>query len=348
MIVWLRFLSPLNWSIIMPAPLITPEHRELAADREIWQAQFPKGHVIAANQFDPDSLRVVMNHANRARSTLAYGGGQSLHGQTVAVQFGEPSTRTFNSFMKAVKALGGETISTQNAAEYSSAKKGESIQDNIRTLESYCDALIMRDKADDWAERASEVATFPILNGGAGKAEHPTQALLDLYTIRNELSRLDDLTVVMVGDLRFGRTIQSLARLLKFYQVEMRFVAPDLLKIPQDLRSELTEAKVDFEETDDLRSALQDADVFYVTRLQSERIKDPTEKAEIESRFPDFTIPLDVYELGAPNMIGMHPLPRLGELPKELDECAGSAWFRQMFNGLLVRMALLDLVAGKH
>jgi aspartate carbamoyltransferase catalytic subunit len=238
--------------------------------------------------------------------------------------------------------LGGRTIGTDNAREFSSVAKGETLEDTIRIVAGYADVIVLRHHEEGAALRAASVSDVPVINGGDGKGQHPTQALLDLYTIRDELGRLDGVRVAMVGDLANGRTARSLAYLLtKFRDVEVWFVAPEQVAMGRDIKDQLEEHGVPWHETDDLDAVLPAVDVVYQTRIQKERFADEASYLAVKG----------VYVIDAAAMsrmrrdaIVMHPLPRLDEIAPEVDGDPRAAYFRQARNGVQVRMALLDMV----
>jgi len=263
-----------------------------------------------------------------------------LAGQVMAALFYEPSTRTRLSFEAAMLRLGGTTMGTDNAREFSSAAKGETLEDTIRIVSGYADVIVVRHKEEGAAKRAAAVSAVPIINAGDGPGQHPTQALLDLYTIRDELSKIDGVRVAMVGDLANGRTVRSLTYLLsKFKDIKLWFVAPPQVAMGDDLKAHLDEHHVPWVETEDLNAVLPDVDVVYMTRIQKERFTDPEAYNAVKG----------VYRMDKASMtlmrkyaILMHPLPRVDEIAPEVDEDPRAAYFRQARNGLHIRMALLD------
>jgi aspartate carbamoyltransferase len=222
--------------------------------------------------------------------------------------------------------------------------KGESLPDTIRTLESYADVIVLRHPEVGASQVAAEYARKPIINAGDGVGEHPTQALLDLYTIESELGTIDGLHVAMVGDLRYGRTVHSLARLLCQYDVQMTFVSPELLRMPLDVLNEVKSHKLPVEETYDVHEIITDVDVLYVTRVQRERFAD---QAQYDSVKDYYVITPELMEQAKEKMIVMHPLPRVSEISYAIDNDPRAAYFRQMENGMYIRMALLAAVLGK-
>lgn len=299
-------------------------------------------HVVEVAQFDRPALERLFAAADRMRDLPRR--AAPLAGYTLATIFYEPSTRTRLSFETAMHRLGGNVVSTENAREFSSAIKGESVEDTIRIVEGYADAIVIRHYEQGAAHRAAAVASVPILNAGDGPGEHPTQALLDLYTIRHELGRIDGLRIALVGDLRFGRTARSLARLLRQTRgTELVFVSPPAVPMGADVRAELDRAGIPFRDEPDLDAVLPDVDVVYQTRVQKERFTTPE---EYETAHGQYVIDAAAMRRLNPGAILLHPLPRLDEIATEVDADPRAAFFRQAHNGVFVRMALLEHVLG--
>jgi len=300
-------------------------------------------HVIEAQQFDVPMMLKIFETAEKMEKVVAGGGITDYQNRIMATLFYEPSTRTRFSFETAMHRLGGHVISTENAAEFSSVAKGETLEDTIRILNGYADVIVIRHKEVGSAKRAAAVSRVPIINAGDGAGQHPTQALLDLYTIRKEIGSINGLRIAMVGDLAQGRTVRSLAYLLsKFRGVTMYFVAPPLLKMKEDILEHLRERNVTFVEETALDKVLPEVDVVYQTRVQKERFGDRI--ADYEMCRGVYIINQDTLRLMKPKSIIMHPLPRLDEITMEVDEDPRAAYFRQAQNGLYVRMALLTQV----
>ena len=306
------------------------------------QESAPVRHVVDVGQFDRAGIEALFAAADRMRDMPRF--SAPLAGLTLATIFYEPSTRTRLSFETAMHRLGGNVISTENAREFSSAIKGETVEDTIRIVNGYADAIVIRHYEQGAAHRAAAVSDVPILNAGDGPGEHPTQALLDLYTIGHELGRIDDLKVALVGDLRFGRTARSLARMLKLTTgAEIVFVSPSAVPMGDDVRRELTEAGIPFHDEPDLDAVLPHVDVVYQTRVQKERF--PTSQ-EYDAVRGQYVIDAESMSLLAPNAIVLHPLPRVDEITTEVDSDPRAAYFRQAHNGVYIRMALLEHVLG--
>jgi aspartate carbamoyltransferase catalytic subunit len=261
----------------------------------------------------------------------------------MATLFYEPSTRTRFSFETAMYRLGGSVISTENAAEFSSVAKGETLEDTVRILNGYADVLVLRHHEVGSAKRAASVSRIPVINAGDGAGQHPTQALLDLYTIHKEIGSIHGLRIAMVGDLAQGRTVRSLTYLLsKFQNIRIYFAAPPLLKMKEDILDHLREKQVWYTEETDLDKVLPEVDVVYQTRIQKERFGDRI--ADYEQCRGVYVICSESLRLMKANAIVMHPLPRLDEITMEVDRDPRAAYFRQAQNGLYVRMALLSMV----
>ena len=300
-------------------------------------------HVIESQQFSRSLLEDLFARADEIkREPHLYIG--RLAGRVMAALFYEPSTRTRLSFEAAMLRLGGQTMGTDNAREFSSAAKGETLEDTIRIVSGYADVIVLRHSEEGAARRAAAVSDIPIISAGDGPGQHPTQALLDLYTIRAELSRIDGVRVAMVGDLANGRTVRSLAYLLsKFKDVKLWFVAPPQVAMRGDLKRHLDEHQVPWIETEDLESVLPEVDVVYMTRIQKERFADPAAYEAVKGVYRMDQAAVDRMRKYA---ILMHPLPRVDEISPEVDGDPKSAYFRQARNGLHVRMALLDRLLG--
>ncbi len=301
--------------------------------------------ILSVKQFSHDDLQYVFGVAHEMRGMVErLGTFDLLKGKILANLFYEPSTRTSSSFTAAMERLGGSVIPISEV-KYSSVSKGESLPDTVRTLECYADVIVLRHPETGSAALAAKYARKPVINAGDGVGEHPTQALLDAFTIMEELGRLDNLTVTMLGDLKYGRTVHSLARLLSnFSGIKLNYVSPDILRMPRDVIEEVGQKGIPQAEFNALEQVLPDTDVLYVTRVQKERFED---QAVYESVKGAFVIDPDVMKAARHDMIVMHPLPRVGEISVDFDDDPRAAYFRQMEYGLYVRMALLAMVLGK-
>lgn len=300
--------------------------------------------ILSVKQFSRSDLEYIFGVAHEMRVMVArIGTFDLLKGKILANLFYEPSTRTSSSFTAAMERLGGSVIPI-NEVKYSSVSKGESLPDTVRTLECYADVIVLRHPEIGSAALAAQYARKPIINAGDGVGEHPTQALLDAFTILEELGTLDNLTVSMLGDLRFGRTVHSLARLLSLFNARLNYVSPDILRMPAEIIDELNEKGISQVEHGSLDAVLPDTDVLYVTRVQKERFTDLSDYDQVKDQF---VINTDNMKAAKEHMIVMHPLPRVNEITMEVDDDPRAAYFRQMEYGLYVRMALLALVLGK-
>lgn len=300
--------------------------------------------VVSIGQFNRNDVEVVMREAAIVAAGVREGGlDRSLSGMLVANLFYEPSTRTFLSFEAAAKRLGADTIATQGV-EYSSISKGETLEDTIRTVERYADIITLRHSRVGAAALAATVAEKPVINAGDGVGEHPTQALLDLFTIRQKLGHTDGLRVTMVGDLKNGRTVHSLARLLAMHEVQLNYVSPKELAMPEALTWELADSGARQHATPDLDEVLPETDVLYVTRIQKERFENEAAYLQHKGRY---VVDRSAMDRAPADMILMHPLPRVGEISLEVDADPRAVYFDQVENGMFVRMALLTLIAGR-
>lgn len=300
--------------------------------------------ILSVAQFTRDDLEYIFGVAEAMRTMVVHiGTFDLLKGKILANLFYEPSTRTSSSFLAAMERLGGSVIPI-NEVRYSSVAKGESLADTVRTLECYADVIVLRHPETGSAAIAAQAARKPIINAGDGIGEHPTQALLDLFTIREELGTIDGLTVTMLGDLKYGRTVHSLAKLLAPYNVHLNYVSPGILRMPPDLLAQLSAQGVRQTEHRTLDDVLPITDVLYVTRVQKERFEDLDEYESVKGAY---VLTPETMKRARPKMALMHPLPRVGEISPEVDDDPRAAYFRQMEYGLYVRMALLAMVLGK-
>ena len=266
-----------------------------------------------------------------------------LADRLVAVIFLEPSTRTRLSFETAILRLGARFVTVADPKS-SSAAKGESLTDTARTVEGYVDCIVMRQPETGGAKRVADAVGIPVINGGDGSGQHPTQALLDLYTIQKEKGSLEGLTVAMVGDLKYGRTVHSLSYALAPFSPKYVYCSPAELKMPEAVARDVRARGVPVTETSDIREALAQADIVYMTRVQRERFEDP---AQYERLKGSYILNRKLVEEAKKGLIVMHPLPRVDEIAEDVDALPGAAYFRQAHNGVYLRMALLAMVMGK-
>ena len=300
-------------------------------------------HVISMQDFSREEIDYVLDLAEGFVELAKRGGGTQLRDKIVATLFYEPSTRTRLSFEAAVKRLGGEAMNF-GSLDATSVAKGETLTDTVRIVESYCDAIVLRHPKEGAARLASEVVSVPVINGGDGAGQHPTQTLQDLFTIRRE-SRLGGITVALAGDLRYGRTAHSLAYALALYDVNMVFVSPKTLGMPAHVLRHLEERGVRFEERRSLNEIVGDVDVIYMTRIQRERFPDPREYQQVAGTY---RLDMEALRQAREGLIVMHPLPRVDEIAAEVDASPHAKYFVQSFYGVPIRMALLcELLGGK-
>jgi len=305
-------------------------------------------HVIESQQFDRDILELVFKTADMLKADLAGERklGKYLDGKIMASLFYEPSTRTRFSFESAMRRLGGSVITTENAREFSSAAKGESLADSTRIINGYADVIVMRHNEAGSAVRAAEISNIPVINAGDGAGQHPTQALLDVYTIADAFPGMKNLNVALVGDLRYGRTVRSLSYLLtKFEGIKITFVSPSVCRMEQDIKQYLDKYGVPWQEEDDLAKVIRTTDCIYMTRVQKERFHS---LEDYEAAAGKYILSPDLVARMKQDAIIMHPLPRVDEIPAEIDLAPQARYFEQAQNGLYIRMALLYLLLGEE
>lgn len=297
-------------------------------------------HIVESQQFTVPLLMELFDRTNQMKKIVQRGGTTDYRNKIMANLFYKPSTRTRFSFESAMYRLGGRVISTEQATEFSSEIKGEVLEDTIQIIANYCDVIVLRHHEEGGAKRAAAVSPVPIINAGDGSGgQHPTQALLDLYTIYNECKTLDGLSVALIGALDQGRTARSLAYLLaKFDRVKLYFIAPDELQIKKDILEYLEEKGVWFQLSNTTEDIINKVDVVYQTRIPKERL---TSKNIDLSRY---NIDTNVLQKMKYNSIIMHPLPRSVEIDQAVDNDPRAAYFRQAKNGLYVRMAILTML----
>lgn len=296
--------------------------------------------IISIKDFAREEIDYMLKIAEEMEP-LVKSGSDMLKGKIMATLFFEPSTRTRLSFEAAMYKLGGSVIGFSQP-EASSVKKGESLADTVRVVEKYADVIVLRHPYEGAARFAAEYARVPVINAGSGAEEHPTQALLDLYTIMKEKKRIDGLNIALMGDLRYGRTAHSLAYALSLYNVRLFLVSPDLLRMRREVLEEV-KAKVEVSEHSSIEEVLPEIDVLYVTRIQRERFPDPAEYARVKG---SYIVDLNVLRKAKNSLIILHPLPRVEEVAVEVDSTPFAKYFQQVENGLVMRMALLTLILG--
>ena len=303
-------------------------------------------HVIFAQQFSREQLVQVFDLASILKKILGKGKMVDwLYGNIVLTLFYEPSTRTRLSHETAALRLGGRVMSSENAAEFSSAIKGETLEDSIRIVSAMADLVVMRHKETGSAKKAALVNCSPIINGGDGRGQHPTQALLDVFTINEHFGKVDRLKVAMVGDLKRGRTVRSLAYMLsKFEDVEMYFVAPDIAQMGDDIKEHLDENGINWYTHYDLAKVATEVDVIYMTRYQLERAETDEERHVLEEVSKQHIMNRTIAGLMPENSIIMHPLPRVEEIRWSVDQNTRAKYFIQAENGIYIREALLLMI----
>ncbi|MBI5754923.1 aspartate carbamoyltransferase [Candidatus Peregrinibacteria bacterium] len=305
--------------------------------------EFQNAHILSAQQLNTEDiekiLRIAVELEPIAQKKLT---SDLLRNKVLAALFYEPSTRTRLSFETAMNRLGGRVISVVGM-DNSSLKKGETLSDTARVISSYADVIAMRHPDAGSLTEFSRGASVPLLNAGDGVNEHPTQALTDIFTIEKEQGRINGLTIAMVGDLKYGRTVHSLSYLLSRFSVKLIFVSPPELKMPDTVTAHLREKGVYFDETQNLEEAIRKSDVLYMTRIQKERF---ATEAEYRRHHGVYVLTKGLIERCNQHILILHPLPRYGEISSEIDELAGAAYFRQVENAVAVRMALLYLLLG--
>lgn len=303
-------------------------------------------HVLSSEQFtDKKFMNSLFASASNLEKLEKKGKtGNLLKGKILATIFYEPSTRTRLSFEAAMLKLGGQVVSAESASQFSSAKKGESLEDTIKIISGYADAVVLRHPEIGSAQKASEVSDVPIINAGDGQGEHPTQALLDLYTIKKEIGSLDNKTIAFIGDLLYGRTIHSLIHFMPMFKnVHVKLISPKQLKLPEKYKHILIKNKISFVESESLIALDSSVSVAYITRVQKERFDSEEEYEEVKDVC---VVDASVLNKLGKNAIIMHPLPRVNEISPEIDTDKRAAYFRQAKNGLYVRMALLKMLLG--
>lgn len=301
---------------------------------------FTNRDIVSIRGFTREEIDYILE-VSRSMEPIAEKGSDMLRGKVLAELFFEPSTRTMLSFQTAMYKLGGNVIGFAEPG-VSSVWKGESLADTVRVVENYSDVIVLRHPLEGAARLAAEYAKVPVINAGSGAEEHPTQALLDLYTILKYKGRIDGLSIILMGDLRYGRTVHSLAYALSLYDVDLHLVSPDLLKMRREVIEDIRD-RIKVTEHTDLMEILPDADVLYVTRIQKERFPDLGEYEKVKG---SYVIDLNVLKKAKDDLIVLHPLPRVDEIAVEVDSTSFAKYFEQTRNGVVVRMALLALVLG--
>jgi len=300
--------------------------------------------ILHGNQFSKRDIDIIIKVSNGFEKELKKKDSLTLlKGKILATLFFEPSTRTRLSFETAMQRLGGGVI-CMGAVESSSVAKGETLSDTARTVAQYADVIVVRHPRVGSAKEAADAVDIPVINAGDGAGQHPTQALLDLYTIRKELGSLKNLKIALVGDLKNGRTVHALVEVLSHFGVHFYFVAPSLLRMPEEITERMKGKGCEVIETDDLVMAASKSDLVYMTRIQKERFSDLSEYEKVKG---SYIIDREFLDRLKKKITILHPLPRVDEINPDVDSYPGAAYFRQMRNGVFVRMALLAMVLGK-
>jgi len=302
--------------------------------------KFKGRDIVSIEDFSREEINYILS-ISHSIEPLAAKGSDMLKGKILANLFFEPSTRTRLSFEAAMLKLGGSTIGFAEA-EIASVRKGENLADTIRTVENYADIIALRHPLEGAAKLAAEFSKIPILNAGSGAEEHPTQALMDLYTVQKEKGKIDGLKIALVGDLRYGRTVHSLAYALSLYNIELHLISPESLRMRHEVIRAIRN-KISIIEDINLEKIIPQIDVLYVTRIQKERFPDLAEYAKVKGIYK---IDLKTLKSAKKDLIILHPLPRVDEIAAEVDSTSQARYFQQVWNGIVVRMALLALVLG--
>lgn len=303
---------------------------------------FKDKHFISMRDYNREHIDFIFNIADEM-IPLEKKGSNLCNGKILGTLFFEPSTRTRLSFESAMLRLGGGVTGFADPS-VSSTKKGESMEDTIKTVENYVDIIVMR-HPDEWSSRkAAKVASIPIINGGSGSWEHPTQAVLDMHTIKHAKKEIDGLTIGLCGDLLYGRTVHSLMIGLSNYDVKLKLISPKKLAMREDVIKD-TKGKVDYDETEDLLEVIPELDVLYATRIQRERF--PSEE-EYNLYKDAYIIDNKILSKAKKDICLMHPLPRVNEIAVEVDNHPGAWYFKQVHHGIYVRMALIALTLGAY
>ncbi|CAK8987882.1 Protein PYR1-3 [Includes: Glutamine-dependent carbamoyl-phosphate synthase [Durusdinium trenchii] len=315
---------------------------------ELATEEWKGSHVLSVSDFSVESVAELFAAADKCKAAVNGAEGsdpavlQVCKNKVLGLVFYEPSTRTNCSFAAAMQRLGGTCL---QVSENSSVKKGETLQDTMRCIECYCDLTVLRHPEKGSVSRVSAYLRKPVLNAGDGDGEHPTQALLDLFTIANEQGgKIEGLTITMLGDLKYGRTTHSLAKLLAMYRVKLNFVSPQGLGMPESVKKSVAAlGRAEVFECSDLQEVVAKSDVLYVTRVQKERFQDLAEYERVQG---SFVVDSKALDNAMSTCTVMHPLPRVGEIAEEVDDYPNAAYFRQMENGMYVRMAIIAKVLG--
>ncbi len=294
-------------------------------------------NIISVKDFEREDIEYILNEASKlediAKSREI---SEELKGKILGLMFFEPSTRTKMSFETSMKRLSGQCIGFENSGS-SSVSKGESIADTAKMFEGYCDALVIRHELEGVSKFISDVVDVPVINAGDGAGQHPTQTLLDLYTIKNEIGKIDNLKIALIGDLKFGRTVHSLTHALGLFKnIKIYLISPPELKMPQEVLHDLNKTNVQYEEVSSIEEIIDDVNVLYVTRIQKERFADVNDYLKIKGAYV-----INKKLVEGKDLIIMHPLPRIDEIDTDVDNTKYNKYFTQAANAVPVRMAIL-------
>ena len=295
--------------------------------------------LVSINDYDKEKYIEILDLAEEFEKNPRQ---KILENHVIASLFFEPSTRTRLSFESAINQLGGKIVGFTDASS-SSVKKGESLVDTIKTVANYSDLIVIRHPVDGSARLASEVSSVPIINAGDGANQHPTQCLLDLYSIRKTQSTLNNLNIALVGDLKYGRTVHSLVIALANFNCTYHLVSPDELKLPSSVKRHIKEKNLTYYQYTNLSEAIPKADIIYMTRIQRERFADPLEYEKVKN---SYVLKNDMLENSKDNLKILHPLPRVNEISEDVDSNPKAYYFQQALNGVYVRQALLSSILG--
>jgi len=306
-------------------------------------SKFDKDHVVAIDDFSVEEIRTVLE---LAKEMIPIAEGKEVNtdfeGKILATLFFEPSTRTRLSFEAAIKRMGGRCIGFARPGT-SSAKKGETLADTIRVAAGYADMIVLRHPQEGAARLASNFSNVPVINAGDGAGHHPTQTLLDLFTIREEKGNISDNHIGIAGDLKYGRTVHSLTKALSMFEAEMTFISPPSLRMPEEITNMLERKGIEFHEVDQIEETLEDIDLLYMTRIQRERFPSDEDYKEVAR---SYHLEKEMLENSKDDLKVMHPLPRVDEIKSDVDETPKARYFQQAANGVPTRMALLKLLQG--
>jgi len=299
-----------------------------------------KGHsLISITDYSKEDILTILDIAEEFEKNQRQ---DILKSYVIASLFFEPSTRTRLSFESAVQYLGGRIVGFASAGT-SSVKKGESLKDTILTVSNYSDLIVMRNPLDGSARYASEVSPVPIINAGDGANQHPTQCLLDLYSIRKTQGRLENINIAMVGDLKYGRTVHSLVQALSLFGATFHFVSPESLKMPSSVKTVVKNSGLEYHQYTEITDVIPFVDILYMTRIQGERFPDPLEYEKVKNAY---ILSNDMLERSKDNMRVLHPLPRVNEITEDVDDNPKAYYFQQAKNGVFVRQALISAILG--